>query len=72
MRFVSSIEQRELEVWGNAKCVSTKYDDPDFSDKVEKKSEALQFLHHVTICDCSKNLLLIGNRNGTMMKGVWM
>ena len=49
-----------------------KHDDPDFLDKVSQKSEASQCLCHAHIYDCSKTLLLIGNQNGTITKGIWI
>ena len=57
---------------GNAKYISIEHDDPKFSDKVSEKIEAMTCSHHAAIYNCSKTLDLIGNRNSTIIKGIWI
>ena len=48
------------------------YNDKDFLEKVQEKSEAMQCLHYAAICNFSKTLPLIGNRLSCILKGMWI
>ena len=71
-RCVSRTEEREIMGCGDKKHISINYNDNNFSDKVLEKTEAVQCLHHAAVYGFNKTLLLIGNRSGSMIKGIWM